>query len=468
MVDKRFPVKDYGTAFTVAAKLTDFLSVLLGGVLTYRLIAPDAPLFLLPARYVGVMLMAALLMLAVFSRNGVYDSWRGRSPGKLLRAIAMSWMITLVTVGMALFVTGQLNDFSPNALASWALSAFAIMILVRVIAFGVIRIARAWGWNHKRVVILGTGKLAEDLLKRLQRHAWTGFEIAAFFDDSLTEKNAQISGIDVKTDLSALPAFITENQIAEIWITLPLRAEDRLKEALQVLEHSAVNVRLIPDFFGYRLINHAITNVAGLPMIDLSSSPMQGFNKVVKAVEDYMLAALLFLASLPLMAVIAVGVKLSSPGPVLYRQTRVGWNGVPFQMLKFRSMRQDAESEDLSWGQARSKPVTTFGAFLRRTSLDELPQLINVLRGEMSIVGPRPERPIFVDRFKHEIPGYMQKHLVKAGITGWAQVNGLRGDTDLHQRIEYDIYYIDNWSLGLDLKIIALTLIKGLVGKNAY
>jgi len=468
MVSRGFPVKDYGVAFTFVAKSTDFAAVLMGGLLTYRLIAPDTPLSLLPSRYLLVMLLSATLMLAVFSWNGVYDSWRGRRPVKLLQVIGMSWMFTVVTVGVFLFATGQLHEYSPNALAGWALSSFGIMILARALAFGLLRIARAQGWNHKRVVIVGTGDLAGSLPERLRGHPWTGFEVAAFFDDAPTADATSIGDMAIESDLSALPAFVADHQIAEVWIALPFKAEDRLKEVLRLLEHSAVNVRLIPDFFGYRLINHAITNVAGLPMIDLSSSPMQGINLALKAIEDYLLATLAFVLALPLMAVIALAVKLTSPGPVFYRQERVGWNGEPFQMLKFRSMRQDAESSELSWGRARSKPITRVGAFLRRTSLDELPQLINVLRGEMSLVGPRPERTVFVDRFKHEIPGYMQKHLVKAGITGWAQVNGLRGDTDLHQRIEYDIYYIDNWSIGLDLKIMLLTLIKGFFGRNAY
>ncbi len=196
---------------------------------------------------------------------------------------------------------------------------------------------------------------------------------------------------------------------------------------------------------------------------------MVGINQLVKFVEDRSLAAVILLLTSPLFAAIAVGVKLSSPGPVFYSQERVGWNGRRFMMLKFRSMPVQAEnSTGAVWATRQDNRTTRFGRLLRRTSLDELPQFINVLKGDMSIVGPRPERPIFVDEFKHKIPDYMKKHLVKAGITGWAQVNGWRGNTDLAKRIEHDLYYIENWSLAFDLKIMLLTLFKGMMHENAY
>jgi putative colanic acid biosynthesis UDP-glucose lipid carrier transferase len=204
-------------------------------------------------------------------------------------------------------------------------------------------------------------------------------------------------------------------------------------------------------------------------VINLSASPIVGLKRLLKAAEDYVLATVLLVLASPLLLAIATAVKLTSPGPVLYRQVRLTRDGRPFQMLKFRSMpvRAEADSGPV-WAKPGEQRATAVGAFLRRTSLDELPQLFNVLAGHMSIVGPRPERPVFVERFKHEVPGYMRKHLVKAGITGWAQVNGWRGDTGLAERIEHDLYYIENWSLWLDLKIILLTPLKGLVHQNAY
>ncbi len=224
----------------------------------------------------------------------------------------------------------------------------------------------------------------------------------------------------------------------------------------------------MPDIFDFALLHHSMSEIAGLPVINLTESPLEGANLFLKQVEDFVVSLSILVIVSPLMLLIAVGVKLSSPGPVFYRQERVTWNGERFRILKFRTMPIDVEAASGPvWSNRSESRATRFGAFLRRTSLDELPQFINALRGEMSVVGPRPERPEFVEQFKREIPGYMQKHLVKAGITGWAQVNDFRGDTDLHERIQCDLYYIENWSLWFDLRIIALTIAHVFRSRNA-
>lgn len=257
-------------------------------------------------------------------------------------------------------------------------------------------------------------------------------------------------------------------EVDEVWLALPLSDEAAIQDALHALRHSTAAIRFAPDLFTLRLINHGVSDVLGMPMYDLSTSPMTGVNRLMKWLEDKVLSSLILLLISPLMILLALGVKLTSPGPVFYRQERVGLNNKPFYMLKFRSMPVDTEKTGVQWGGSAAKATTRFGQFIRKTSLDELPQFLNVLKGDMSIVGPRPERPMFVEQFKEEIPDYMKKHLVKAGITGWAQVHGWRGDTDLKTRIEYDLYYIENWSLWLDLKIIVMTVFKGFVNKNAY
>jgi len=206
-----------------------------------------------------------------------------------------------------------------------------------------------------------------------------------------------------------------------------------------------------------------------LPVIDLNASPLVGINRFIKELEDKILSLLILIIISPLLLFIAIGIKLTSPGPVFFRQERVSWNGRPFAMYKFRSMPVDVENTSGPvWAKSDEQRATGLGAFLRKTSLDELPQFWNVLKGDMSIVGPRPERPFFVEKFKEEVPDYMKKHLVKAGITGWAQINGWRGDTDINKRIEYDLFYVENWSLWFDLKIIILTLFRGFVHKHAY
>ena len=250
--------------------------------------------------------------------------------------------------------------------------------------------------------------------------------------------------------------FLANTPVDQIWLAMPLY-QGKIKSLLHTLRHTTADIRFVPDLFGFRLINHSITEVAGLPVLNLTSSPMSGSSRIIKEV-----LALLFLAlAAPLIFSIALVIKLTSQGPVFYRQRRVGWNGKIFKMLKFRTMEPNVEEDGIQWGNTRHKRITSVGRFLRRTSLDELPQLVNVLKGDMSLVGPRPERPQFVAQFKDEIPDYMKKHMVKAGITGWAQVIGWRGDTDLNTRVEHDLYYIEHWSLCFDLKIIILTVLGG-------
>jgi len=255
----------------------------------------------------------------------------------------------------------------------------------------------------------------------------------------------------------------------EVWITLPIKEEALLESILHDLQHATVTTRFIPNLFSHRLLNHSLTEIAGLPVISLSETPLYGINKVLKTLEDKVLSLMILTLLAPIMLIIAVIIKFTSVGPILYKQERVGWNNTIFTILKFRTMPVGVEDESGPiWAKVNESRATKVGAFLRRTSLDELPQFINVLIGDMSIVGPRPERPFFVEQFKDEIPSYMKKHMVKAGITGWAQINGWRGDTDLSKRIECDLYYIENWSLWFDIKIILLTFYRGFISKHAY
>jgi putative colanic acid biosynthesis UDP-glucose lipid carrier transferase len=263
---------------------------------------------------------------------------------------------------------------------------------------------------------------------------------------------------------------IKRDQVDEVWLAGEAGiTHEELNKVMLASRNNVITIRFFPSIFGAELINHSVSEILGMPVINMVASPIVGSSIIIKAIEDKLLSALILFLLSPLFLIISLLVKLSSPGPVFYKQKRISWNGKAFEMLKFRSMPVNAESKTGAvWAKQDDQRATKIGAFLRKTSLDELPQFINVLNGDMSIVGPRPERPEFVDKFKHEIPGYMKKHLVKAGITGWAQVNGWRGNTDLVKRIECDLYYITHWSLGFDLKIIFLTIFKGFVNKNAY
>ena len=428
---------------------------------------------LVPNRYLALGFITIVVMLAVFTARGVYDSWRGRSPLRLLYTVATAWGLSALLVVAALIMLGQLQNFPGEWLAWSVILAFLLMVMGRVVAFSFLRVARARGWNMKRVLIVGAGNLARDLLQRVESNPWTGFKVAAFFDENEAAATGADGGVPVLTDPAALAAYVENESIAEVWVALPLRDEDRLQAVLEQLRHSTTDIRFVPDFFGYNLINHAITNIAGVPMIDLSSSPMQGFNRLLKAAEDYVLAAMILVATSPLAAVIALAVKLSSPGPVLFKQHRHGWDGQPFKVYKFRTMKVHAEPPGEVTQAKRNDPRTTpLGAFLRRTNLDELPQFFNVLQGRMSIVGPRPHAIEHGEFYKDQVEGYMKRHKVKPGITGWAQVNGYRGETDtvdkMEKRVEYDLYYINNWSLGFDLRIILLTLVSSFRDAAAY
>jgi len=443
------------------ARVNDFLAVLLGGWLAYHLRSQFN--FLENAsQYHLMLLVAGLLQIVLFPTLGVYRP-RSYSMGELSRRLIWAWSLVAGLLLVLVFAAKVGYDFSRIWFFLWFFTSLIALLLGR---FSIVWLASRFR-TEQRVVIIGAGELGKTLAKRVQEEHWLGFQIVAFLDDDTSLIGTRIQEIPVVDSVRAVEHFVQESAIEEVWIALPLRADHRVRETLHQLRHTTVNIRFVPDIFSFRLINHSMTEIAGIPVLNLTESPMFGMNRFVKRVEDIILSTLILLLVSPFLLMIALAVKWSSPGPVFYRQTRVGWNGREFQMLKFRSMLVDVEKDGVCWGNASKKQVTPVGAWIRRSSLDELPQFFNVLLGEMSIVGPRPERPMWVEKFKDEIPDYMKKHLVKAGITGWAQINGWRGDTDLTKRIEYDLYYIEHWSFGLDLKIIFLTLQNGLAHKHS-
>jgi putative colanic acid biosynthesis UDP-glucose lipid carrier transferase len=361
------------------------------------------------------------------------------------------------------------DAFSRIWVGTWLGGGLAATVATRVSVRLVLRRLRERGHNLRHIVIVGAGTLGRTIAERLQGAPWAGFNVVAFYDDDPAKEGTGVAGTKVAGSADRVADDVKRGGIDQVWIALPLRADLRIRAVLAALQTETVEVRFVPDIYNFTLLHHSMTEIAGLAVINLTDSPLHGVNAVAKALEDLLLAAIFLVLASPLMLAIAIGVKRSSPGPVFYRQERVTWNGERFSMLKFRTMPAGVEADSGPvWANPAQQRATPFGAFLRRWSLDELPQFINVLRGDMSIVGPRPERPEFVARFRQEIPGYMQKHLVKAGITGWAQVNDLRGDTDLRARIQYDLYYIENWSVWFDLRIIAMTIGHVIKSRNAY
>jgi putative colanic acid biosynthesis UDP-glucose lipid carrier transferase len=463
---RRGIIKEHATLFNVALRVLDMLAILASAWLAHVIYIKEWKMHM---DYPVIMVVTMLLMALLFPAFHLYRPWRGISFVDEVRVVSLAWGATLLGLLAIIFMADQGGQFSRGWVLWWAGLGWVLLLVARLVVRALTRLARTSGRNLRHVVLVGTSIAAKEVVNRLQTAPWSGINVAGIFyvGDDETEQQP-LTGVPTLGEVHELACYVDTHGIDQVWIALPLKEEAAVKDVLYLLRHSTVDVRYIPDLFGFRLLNHSISEVAGMFVLDLSVSPMNGVNRLVKALEDRILAALILLLISPLMAVIALGVKLTSSGPVIYRQERVGWNGVPFMILKFRSMPRDIEENGAhEWGNARGKVTSRFGMFLRRTSLDELPQFINVLRGEMSIVGPRPERTEFVEKFKDDIPDYMKKHLVKAGITGWAQVNGWRGDTDLNKRIEHDLYYIENWSLWFDLKIILLTVFRVLFQKSA-
>jgi len=458
-------LREHALVFSWLLRAFDWLVILSSAIIAHYFAIgtwPPKP------HYISAIVLALALFTAIAPSFNLYRNWRGSAKTQELGTIIGAWAMVFLLLALLTFVTKS------SISRSWAIAWFSVglagLLSGRLVLRSFLNKMRSLGYNQRRIVILGAGQVGQQVAKTLADSVETGFRLNAFFtnDTDLTQVKSLNSHL-ITGKIKESFDYIANNQVDQVWIAMPISKVKQIQVILKGLSHSTADIRLVPDIFGFQLINQSVSTVAGLPVVNLSLTPMDGANRYIKAFEDKVLAALILLTISPLLAVLAIGVKFSSRGPIFYRQERVSWYGKSFYMYKFRSMPMNAESESGAvWAKAGESRATPFGSFLRKTSLDELPQFWNVLKGDMSIVGPRPERPVFVDKFKDEVPGYMQKHKVKAGITGWAQVHGWRGDTDLTKRIEHDLHYIENWSLWLDIKIIFMTVFKGFINKNAY
>lgn len=342
-------------------------------------------------------------------------------------------------------------------------------VSVRFLLWGFVRRMRKRGRNLKNVLLVGYSRAAEEYIDRVVQNPQWGFNIRGILDDRV-ESGTMYKGIKVIGRIDNLMVILPENHLDEIAITLGLSEYYRLEEIVALCEKSGVHTKFIPDYNNIIPTKPYTEDILGMPVINIRYVPLSNtFPAAVKRVMDILGSIVCIILASPVMLVCAAIVKFTSPGPVIFCQERVGLHNRPFMMYKFRSMIvQEAKSEKKAWTVRDDPRVTPIGRFMRRTSIDELPQLFNVLKGEMSLVGPRPERPFFVEKFQEEIPRYMVKHQVRPGMTGWAQVNGYRGDTSIRRRIDCDLYYIENWTIGLDIKILFLTVFKGFINSNAY
>ncbi len=325
------------------------------------------------------------------------------------------------------------------------------------------------GYNIKYVLLIGYSGSAQSYISKVNLNPQWGYVIRGILDDNV-ERGTEYKGVRVLGTIDNLPLILPENKLDEIAITLPLGQYGRLKEIVNLCEKSGVHTKFIPDYEGIIPNRPYTEDIQGLPVINIRRVPLTNtLNRFVKRTTDIIGSAVGLIIASPIMIVSAILIKATSDGPVIFAQERVGLHNKPFWMYKFRTMiEQDESDEAKGWTTKDDPRVTKVGRFLRRTSLDELPQLINILLGQMSLVGPRPERPQFVEKFREEIPRYMIKHQVRPGLTGWAQINGLRGDTSIEKRIEHDLYYIENWTYEFDIKILILTIFRGFINKNAY
>ncbi|MDE7210991.1 MAG: undecaprenyl-phosphate glucose phosphotransferase, partial [Lachnospiraceae bacterium] len=361
------------------------------------------------------------------------------------------------------------NDISRGLFVAFAVLNFSFGAGFRFILGRILKAIRKRGFNQKHVLIVGYSRTTEAYIDRVRQNPQWGYHIHGILDDNM-EVGTMYKKAAVIGTCDDLEDVLRENSFDEIAITLGIDEYIKLARLVGICEKSGVHTKFIPDYRSVIPTVAVMEDLDGIPAINIRNVPLNNvFNSVIKRAFDLVGASVALVISLIPMLVIAIIIKSTSKGPIIFSQVRVGLHNKEFKMYKFRSMEVQSEAkEKKAWTTANDVRVTGIGRFIRKTSLDELPQLINIIKGDMSLIGPRPERPYFVEKFREEIPRYMIKHQVRPGLSGWAQVNGYRGDTSIKKRIEYALYYIENWSLGLDVKILFLTLFKGFINKNAY
>jgi putative colanic acid biosynthesis UDP-glucose lipid carrier transferase len=404
----------------------------------------------------------------------LYSSWRVYP----FHQEAAELLLVFAAVGAAMvifaFFTKTSADYSRVVIATWWTSSFFILLLLRYTMRRLLRASRARGHNLRTLAIAGAGDLGKRIAERVLAADWLGLKLTGFYDDNVTRGTRPLDGrpFGVRGDLAELVQLARKGGVDYVYVALPLRRPEKVMELIRQLSDSTASVFLVPDFFMFEITQARWTDIGGMPVVNIFDTPFLGVDGWLKRLEDLGLVLLILVPALPLMLLIAIAIKLTSPGPVLFRQRRYGLSGTVVEVLKFRSMTVLEDGDQVPQARRSDPRVTRFGAFLRRTSLDELPQLINVLRGEMSVVGPRPHAVAHNEQYRKLVAGYMLRHKVKPGMTGWAQVNGWRGQTDtvekMQKRVDCDLYYIRNWTIWLDVKIVLLTVVRALAHSTAY
>ena len=419
-------------------------------------------------QYMMMLILIVPVYLLLYQAFTLYTPMRMQGRRLVLANIVKANSLGLLILMFTFYMVDE-GDFSRSTYIMFYVINIVLQWAVRMLIFTLLKDMREKGLNQKQMICVGYSRAAEEYIDRVQANPQWGYVIQGILDDN-TPAGTEYKGIKVLGRIENLNVILPENQMDEIAITLGLSEYYRLEEIVALCEKSGVHTKFIPDYNKIIPTKPYTEDILGLPVINIRYVPLNNtFNALIKRTMDIVGSIVGIIVTSPLMLLMCLIIKLTSPGPLIYKQERVGLHNQTFWMYKFRSMEVQPESEEKkAWTVKNDPRVTPVGKFMRHTSIDELPQLFNILKGNMSLVGPRPERPFFVEKFREEIPRYMVKHQVRPGLTGCAQVNGYRGDTSIRKRIECDLYYIENWSIGFDIKIIFLTFFKGFINKNAY
>ncbi len=452
---------------------TDFATVSVAYFLAYFLrfrfeIVPVTKGFAPLGVYLSFLPVALALWFYASWANGLYHPHRKHSLIDETLAVAKSGSLaTLFLIALTFFYRDY--SFSRVMLLLFWGTSILLASIGRTGIIVTVRVRRRRGYNVSQAIIVGAGELGRTVAQKVAELPQLGLRVAGFVDDTPPAAAPDGPASRYLGRIDDLPELVRTHKVSQVFFALPRESHADLERGLTLLGQEMVDILIVPDILQFVMLRAGLESLDGIPMINLAETPLSGWYAPVKRTADIVCSLLGLVILAPLFAAIAIAIKFTSPGPIFYRQERISLDGTLFDMFKFRSMRHDAESETGAvWASPDDPRRTRLGAFLRSTSLDELPQLFNILKGEMSFVGPRPERPVFVEQFRERIPRYMLRHKVKCGLTGWAQVNGWRGNTSIEKRIEYDIYYVENWSLSFDLKILWLTLWNGFLNKHAY
>ena len=419
-------------------------------------------------QYMIMLILIIPVYLLLYQAFTLYTPMRMQGRRLVLANIIKANSLGLLILMFTFYMVNE-GDYSRSTYIMFYVINIILQWCTRMLIFTLLRDMREKGLNQKQMICVGYSRAAEEYIDRVLANPQWGYVIRGILDDNVPA-GTEYRGIKVLGRIANLNIILPENRLDEIAITLGLSEYYRLEEIVALCEKSGVHTKFITDYNKIIPTKPYTEDILGLPVINIRYVPLNNtFNALIKRAMDIVGSIVGIIVTSPLMILMCLIIKLTSPGPLIYKQERVGLHNQTFWMYKFRSMEVQPEAEEKkAWTVKNDPRVTPIGKFMRHTSIDELPQLFNILKGNMSLVGPRPERPFFVEKFREEIPRYMVKHQVRPGLTGWAQVNGYRGDTSIKKRIECDLYYIENWSIGLDIKIIFLTFFKGFINKNAY